>query len=332
MDTKIIFLKNFFTILIIVTIGVYYSCSRQEVSVNKIRLAYIQNDLHHLPAFVALEKGYYNKDNIRVEIAGIFKAGPEEMSAFASHSIDVGYVGEAPLITSQANNMVSVKMIAQVNKGGSALVVARNSQVQNIIDLKGRIVAIPGHATIQDILLRKLLEEHGIKPTELTIMVLKPPEMLNTLKSGEIDAFIAWEPYPSKALTSGIGKIILDSDAIWKEHPCCALIVNSEFMKNRVLIKAFIKAHLQAYRFIRDNPHEAIKIGAKYTGMDEITVAEALKRIKFDPIPSLEDKKEFVEILRRLGYISIRNPKGFINSIMDLNLLSEVEVNEKIIH
>jgi NitT/TauT family transport system substrate-binding protein len=323
--------KPLIALLFLLTLPLFFSCTEKQAPGKKVRLAYIQNDLHHLPAFVALEKGYYREEGLNVEITGIFRAGPEEMSAFSSHSLDAGYVGEAPVITAQSNKVVSVTMVAQVNKAGSALVVAKGSALRSIGDLKGRVVAIPGHATIQDVLLRMALKRSGIKPTELTIMVLKPPEMLSALRSGEIDAFIAWEPYPSKALTDGTGKVMLDSNSIWKDHPCCALIVDRNLLQNRDVVRGLVRAHVKAIKFIGDNRKEAEKIGVKYTGMDEITVGEALKRIKFDPVPSREDKKEFIEFLKSLGYIKLENSDDFIDKLMDISLLNEIEKDEKAI-
>jgi len=323
--------KLLIALLFFSTLSFFLSCAEKQGSGKKVRLAYIQNDLHHLPAFVALDKGYYREEGLDVEITGAFKAGPEEMSAFSSHSLDTGYVGEAPIITAQANKVADVRIVAQANKEGSALVAARDSLIKGIGDLRGKVVAIPGHATIQDVLLRMALKRSGINPVELTIMVLKPPEMLSALRSREIDAFIAWEPYPSKAVTGGTGKVILESGSIWHDHPCCALIVDRVLLKNRDMVKRLIRAHLKAIRFIRDNEGEAGNIGVKYTGMDEVTVREALKRIKFDPLPSRQDKKEFIEFLRELGYITIENSDVFIDELMDLSLLNEVIRDEKVI-
>jgi NitT/TauT family transport system substrate-binding protein len=65
----------------------------------KLRLGYLRSDLHHLAAWVGLEKGYFRDEGLDVETAGIFNAGAEEMSAFASRGIDVGYLGVAPSVT-----------------------------------------------------------------------------------------------------------------------------------------------------------------------------------------------------------------------------------------
>ncbi len=39
-------------------------CSSRDSKGSAVRLGYLQNDLHHLPAFVALEKGFFGKEGI----------------------------------------------------------------------------------------------------------------------------------------------------------------------------------------------------------------------------------------------------------------------------
>ena len=132
-------------------------CSSSDSKDSVLRLEYLQNDLHHLPAFVALENGFFNKEGIDVKVAGIFRAGPEEMSAFAAHELDIGYVGQAPATAAVLNGVADVKFIAQVNLEGSSIVVSKGSAYENLHDLQGKLVAIPGHATMQDFLFRKAL-------------------------------------------------------------------------------------------------------------------------------------------------------------------------------
>src|SRR5208282_5188137 len=173
--------------------------------------AYLQSDLHHLPLCVALEKGYFKEYGVDVAIAGIFRAGPETMSAFSADSLDMAYVGIAPTITAVANKTARIRVLAQVNTDGSAIVVGNTSPIRSILDLSGKTVAVPGVSTVQDFLLRKALTNNGLALNKVNIIVLKPPEMIGALRTGQIDAFIAWEPFPAKAVTSGVGRVLVTS-------------------------------------------------------------------------------------------------------------------------
>jgi NitT/TauT family transport system substrate-binding protein len=297
--------SRLFQALLLCLILVFNSaCSRSESERTKIRLGYIQSDLHHLPAFVAMEKGFFQQQGLDVEVAGAFRAGPELMSAFAAQALDVGYVGLAPAITAAANSNTAIRLIAQVNTEGSAVVVGRARPGSSAADLKGAMIAIPGHATMQDFLLRKALKNAGIAVEQVKILVLKPPEMIPALTAQDIDAFIAWEPYPAKALTEKKGKILLYSSQIWQDHPCCVIVAGEEFLQTRHTdAEKLIIAHNQACRFIQERRAEAVDIGVKYTGMDRATIETALGHITYNGLLDRQYMSEYVEFLKVLRYI-----------------------------
>ncbi len=288
-------------------------------------MAYLQGDLHHLACWVALEKGFFKDEGLDVEIAGIFRAGPEEMSAFAAGSLDIGYVGQAPATTAVANKVTDVTVLAQVNKEGSAIVVKKGSKIKKMTDLVGKSIAVPGHSTVQDFLLRKALAKYNIKEKRVNLIVLKPPEMIGALRTDQIDAFIAWEPYPAKAVSMGIGRILLASHEIWKDHPCCVLVADSSFMeKNTQKTKGVVKAHVKATNYIHNNLKEAVKIAIKYTGMDEKSIRLSIKNIKYDFLPAIKGEIDYVDFLSKLGYIKVDDPREFTRKFIDTKILQDV--------
>jgi len=277
-----------------------FGCSRDT---NAIRLGYLQNDLHHLPAFIALEKGFYENEGLEVSIGGIFRAGPEEMSAFAAGELDAGYVGLAPAATAALNGVADIIILAQVNVEGSAIVCSPD--IASLAQLRDKTVAIPGHATMQDSLLQKGLRSQGLTPRMLRLIVLKPPEMLPALTSGTIDCFIAWEPYPAQALSSGAGKMVARSSALWKDHPCCVLIASDHFAReNPEKTSKLIRAHRQACRFIAEHPEDALNIAVQYTGMPRETIRKAMEHIGYAPDIDRKKTSSFTDFLSDLHYLA----------------------------
>ena len=284
----------------------------------KLRLGYLRSDLHHLAAWVAIEKGYFKDEGLDVEVAGIFNAGAEEMSAFASKSLDVGYLGMAPSITGVANKAATVKAAALANAEGSAVVVKAGSPARDLKDLTGKTIAIPGYASVQDFLIRRALEAAGMAPGAVTIIVVKPPEMLAALETGQIDAFIAWEPHATKAVTKGIGRVLLGSSRIWPGHPCCVVAFEGDVAKGRpAVVQSFLKAHARATAFINANTDEAVRIGVQYTGMDEATVRAALGNIVYRTEIERGPVREYASYLTRLGYIKETDPEALLREYLD---------------
>jgi NitT/TauT family transport system substrate-binding protein len=294
-----------------------------------LRMAYLQNDLHHLALWVALEEGFFKEEGVNVNVAGVFRAGPEIMSAFAAGELDMSYVGAAPVTTAAANAKIPVKIVAQANTEGSGLVVADQHKagprgLKGLKELLGKVVAVPGISTVQDILLRKAFDQGSLGPKDVTVVVVKPPEMINALRGGDIAAFIAWQPYPAMAEEKGAGRLLLPSGAIWKDHPCCVLAVHETFLeKRRKDVSAVVRAHKRGTQFIRDNPERAVAIAARYTGMPKRLIRNAMATIHYACDLNLDGQEEYVRFLSDLGYIPKINAKDMVSSMVDQSILGD---------
>ncbi len=292
---------------------------------NPVRIGFLQADIHQLSCWVALEKGFYKEQGLDVKVAGIFKAGPEEMSAFAAGELDMGYVGEAPATTAVANGAARVQVLAQVNTEGSAIMVGKDAKIAKVSELANKSVAVPGHSTVQDFLVRKSLEQNKVPADKVKIIVVKPPEMIGALRTNQIDAFIAWEPYPAKAQTMGVGKVLVTSAHIWPGHPCCVLVVDDKFLKARPAdAMKMVAAHVKATNFINQHPKEALKIGVKYTGMDPDTVRLAMHNVNYTYKISVEGEREYVSLLARQGFIKIKDVDAFVAHFLNGKILEAV--------
>ncbi|MBA2882785.1 NitT/TauT family transport system substrate-binding protein [Desulfosalsimonas propionicica] len=313
---RILFLTLFFVIVFLAV-----SWAGDPVSV---RMAYLQNDIHHLAFWVAEEEDIFADEGVIIDTVGAFRAGPEIMSAFASGDLDMAYVGQSPATVGFANKAADVVVVAQVNTEGTAIVIKKQdaANFESLQDLAGKTIAIPGHATVQEAILLKGLKKVGLSRKEIHLMVLKPPDMIGSLRTGQIDAFIAWEPYPAKAITSGVGKMLAASKKLWPEHPCCVLVVEKSFMKAHPrIVERTIQAHAKATQYVCHHPDKAAQIAVKYTGMDELTIRKAMQNVHFTTELNIEDAKEYVNFLSELGYIQKQDPEAFIRNFIRLDLL-----------
>lgn len=312
--------KITFTFLI-VFVFFNLSCSKEKIALDRVRLAFLDNDLHQLAAYVALDRGFFNQMDLQVEVAGIFKAGPEEMSAFSAGEVDVGYVGLAPAVIAAVNGAADIILLAQANTEGSSVIVSPEFDISDgFKSLSGMTVAIPGKGTVQDFLLQRAIEKWQVDPKPKQI-ILKPPEMQFALNNGDIDAYIAWQPYPARAVRKGKGKVIADSGEIWENHPCCVLIGNRKYIEadlSRAL--KIIKAHTMATEYIIENPDNAVEIAVKYTGMEKETIKEAMKKIKYDYFPDIDRTREYLDFLIKFGYVKGNDPDSFIKRFINEDL------------
>ncbi len=134
-----------------------------------IRLGYLSGDLHQLAQYVAQnrtvgggEKSLFEVYGLNVDPLTPYANGGALMDGFSLGDIDIGYLGAPPAIQKHANLDVAVRIIAQANSEGSGIVVHADSDIHNLEDLAGRVIATPGETTIQHLLLKIALSRAGI--------------------------------------------------------------------------------------------------------------------------------------------------------------------------
>jgi len=133
-----------------------------------IRLGYLGGDLHQVAQIVALNETYFEgtsmfeKYGLNVKANTPYLNGNAEMAGFKNGEVDVGYLGAPPAILKRLNEAIGTTIVAQANIEGSGLVVSASSDVESLHDLVGKIVATPGEASIQHLLLKIALSKEGI--------------------------------------------------------------------------------------------------------------------------------------------------------------------------
>ncbi len=152
----------------------------------------------------------------------------------------------------------------------------------------------------------------GCQQTEtgIKVVTMSPRDMVEQLKLGEIDAFVAWEPFVSEAVVKGYGNIVATSHDIWPEHPCCVLAIREEKKDSDVAV-ALVWAHIKATRFINseENRHKVLQYAQEFTGKDREIIVEAMKRIKFVEYPDVDEFVKYYQNLKNGGYLT-KTPKN----------------------
>ena len=253
MDKKILAIIAI-VIIALVAVGAYFATSGGS-SDNVVRIGHLPSD-HDTALFVAKEKKMFEDQGLTVELTQ-FNNGGDLMTAMASGDIDIGYAGITPVMSSISQG-VPVKVVSGAQIEGSALVAGKNSGINTVADLKGKTVATPGEATIQNMLLTSALTQAGVSTDDVEFTTMKAAQMTDALKAGQVDAMIIWEPYASIAVENGDGKLVETSGEIIPGHPCCCVAAREDFINNHAdTLEKVLAIHENATKFTNENPAEA---------------------------------------------------------------------------
>lgn len=89
------------------------------------------------------------------------------------------------------------------------ILVAENSPIKTVADLKGHKVAFQKGSSSHNLLLRAL-RQAGLKFTDIQPTYLTPADARAAFQQGNVDAWAIWDPYYSAALLQGGVRVLKD--------------------------------------------------------------------------------------------------------------------------
>jgi sulfonate transport system substrate-binding protein len=247
-----------------------------------IRVADFQTSAWNDQLKIAVAKGYINeefaKDNISVEVSN-FANGPAVNEAFTAKKVDfVIGIGDQPLIAGIANGL-DVRILSTINRQEKtiSLVASKSSNITKVEELKGKKVGVYIGTNSHKSLIG-VLDDHGLKANDYEVAnITSGNDGLSALSNGDIDAYLASEPYVTTAVESGVGKPISDITG----HPCMGYLVGlNEFIKKYPEVtERFIKVLNKTHKWSLENPDEANQILAKATNLKPEQIKLIIPRV-----------------------------------------------------
>jgi NitT/TauT family transport system substrate-binding protein len=99
--------------------------------------------------------------------------------------------------------------------------------------MRGKTIAIPSRFSDERLLLFRAMKVWGIKPSEIKMVEMAPPDVSGALAAHAIDAFVMGEPFPSQAEMAGYGRILFQSREYWPDYMSCILVVRQDLIDRR---------------------------------------------------------------------------------------------------
>ena len=225
----------------------------------KIRIGYFAN-VTHATALVGVQEKIFEKsfakDKTKVEFV-VFNAGPAVIEAMKGGAIDASYIGPNPALAGYASTNGSLlRIVAGATLNGAQLIV--NSSINSVADLKGKTIATPQLGNTQDVAARTYFKSQGFATNisgggDVKIAPTENATSLTLFKSGKLDGAWVPEPWASRLVLEGNGKVLLDEKNIWPNQKFLTtnLIVTSNFLKKfPASVETLLDAHIGINNFI----------------------------------------------------------------------------------
>lgn len=254
------------------------------------------------PLLVAHAKKLFAAQGLEVEAPKLFRSWAQIVEAFMSGQVNVVHLLSPMTVWARYGSQFPAKVVAWNHMSGSALTVAPN--IQHIKDLGGKKVAVPFWYSIHNVVLQHLLRENGLtvvtkpadslKPNEVALSIMAPPDMGPALANGAIAGFIVAEPFNAAAETNGIGRVLRFTGDVWREHACCVVTMHERDLRDRPeWSQKVVNSIVNAQHWLRDNRKESAQLLAK-DGAGKYTPfpAAVLERVL---VPNAERNQQYVK-------------------------------------
>jgi NitT/TauT family transport system substrate-binding protein len=303
----------------------------------KVRLGYFPN-ITHSQALIGVSRGDFQKElgeGVKLETK-VFNAGPSVIEALFAGELDIAYIGPNPAINGYIKSEgQALRIIAGATSGGAALVLRSDSGIASAKDFHGKKIASPQLGNTQDVALRAWLKRNGYRLKEkggdVEVIPLQNPDQLTLFLKKEIDGAWTVEPWVSRLVREGNGKVFLEESSLWPhgDYVTAHIIADTKFLKeNPDLVERFLRAHVAVTLWINSHEQETrilVNNEIKYlTGksLSDDVINDAFSRLRITYDPVRESLFTSAQWAFEQGFLGDKKPD--LSGIYELTILNKI--------
>ncbi len=300
-----------------------------------LRLGYFPN-VTHAPALIGIEGGIFEQKLAKFVTLKpqSFNAGPDVVTGLFADQLDASFIGPGPSTSAfQKSNGDAVRIVAGAASGGAFLVV--KPSITSPAGLKGKKIASPQLGNTQDIALRTWLKSKGYTTDtsgggEVSVVPQDNALTLSAFQQNQIDGAWVPEPWATRLVKEGGGKILVDERDLWPagKFVTTDLVVTTKFLSAHPdVVKQLIEGEIAAIDLVTTDRTKAE--GYVASGIEKATgkpIPAALVTASFDSIsftvdPIVSSLEQGAKHAADLGLI----PSADVNGIYDLAILNALQ-------
>lgn len=265
------------------------------------------------PIYIAREMGLLaeveKKHNITFEWPR-FSYGAPENQALAANEIQIATAGMGPAIV--AATRLPAKLLAITVLEQTAVLVAADSPIKSVVELKGKTIAHPGKGSQQYPLMIKALADAGLSVDDVELFKTKGSDVATLVANKDVAAGITWDPHVSQALQSGRTRVLIGAKDIMPikagHYIGNGVYARTDFIDSHPeLIQDIVNSLVHAIDYILANPRESAKMWADATGLPvevlNYSVDNKISVFNRDIVPDKETVDAYTKFLKDAGIL-----------------------------
>lgn len=236
-----------------------------------------------------------------------FASWPELKEAYLSGYTKATFI-LAPMAIALREQGVPIKIVYLGHRDGSAVVVHKDSDIHSMHDLRGKRIAVPNRYSNQRLLFFRALKQAGMKPEDVEMIEMPPPDMPAALYAKSVDAISSGEPFMGQTELDGYGRVLWLTKDVWPNFISCVLAVSEDAIENdREWVQELVNGIARSGKWLdqdMDNRMDAAKFVSRHyynqnPRLLEFVLSKPPDRVTYTELVPLKPDFEEIEQLGR---------------------------------
>ena len=237
----------------------------------------------HAYYFVAIEKGYYARENLEVEIVRS-PGSANTIKQVANGTAQLGFADAFAVVLGRANDEVPTKLVAMIYpKPPHAVYVLKDSGIAKPKDLEGKTLADTAFSSVPK-LFATYAKAAGLDATKVKWIAANSDALPGMLTTGRVDGIGQFVVGEALLAASAAPKTVVGfpyADAGLDYYSNGLVASDALIQSNPALIRRFVKATLEGLKTAIADPTAAGEILNKYhRGIDVAVGAGETSKVK----------------------------------------------------
>lgn len=242
-------------------------------------LDWYPNALHAF-MYVAIEKGYYEEEGLKVNIQ--FPSNSNDaISLVAAGQADIGLYYQQDVIQARTKQNVPVKSIGAVVQGPLNIVLSlKEKNITTAEDLVGKTIGYAG-TELSEALIRSIMNDVGADYSDVT-MIDVGFDLMSSMTTGNVDATIGClvnhEVPQMEEEGFSVNWFDLDEYGVPTYYESVFLANDEAIQNDSETLKAFLRASAKGFADMKANPEEALQILLANQNEENFPLSEMVER------------------------------------------------------
>lgn len=231
----------------------------------RVQVIALEGIMTLLPFYMGVETGAYEEAGLEIDVQTV-GSGSDAAKLFLSGRSDLAVLAAAHAIRGVAIGR-DVKILQSLTTDSTLDIVTKKGEIEpgDWDALKGKTCGATGPGSDTDLLLRAVLQQHGLEPDKDVKFTYTgdTSAAISGLERGEIDCFLALPGMRAEVILNDIAEVFyaFSEDEVLKDGPSIVVAAQTEFIENNPdATQAFVDVTLQQVETIYEDTEQAREI------------------------------------------------------------------------